>query len=340
MHDRVLETLQSIAQVRLVASLRDDRIGFPGEDDIRIFIPDLHLLSATRQKDFSYSVNHRELLAKLLRSLVRVRKQAKKEGKVFVVYQLGDYLDLWREEPTGMEDPKTAERILRSNKKIAEGFAKLKFRLILGNHDFELYRAYPAWERRYFLTSPTQPKPEGVVLHGDVFDLVEALPDELSRLAVYFLGPYHTATDYDLGKMKQLIRQAHRGRSYANYIHSSVDEGTVETQGTDGQIPAQWNVQREGEANAQLSFLETAHTMCSEINSTYDQHLHLVVCGHTHAAKIVVKEFGDNELFTLMDCGAWIENCHDASDSSELPNAQIGVLCNNDARIYQLTPIT
>jgi UDP-2,3-diacylglucosamine pyrophosphatase LpxH len=335
MHDQVLEALQSEANVRLVSALRDPRMGFPGENDIRIFIPDLHLLSNARQSDFSYSTNHPEMLAGILDSLVSLRTALKREGKVFVVYQLGDYLDLWREEPTGMEDPKTADRIVRSNRKVAGALTRLGFRLLLGNHDFDLYRTFPAWERRYFLTGPNQPKPEGVVLHGDIFDIVERLPDQLSRWAVYVFGPYHTATDYDLGEMKEIVRKAHRGRNYKHYIG---EEGTVDVLATDGAIPPEWNVRREGNAGAELGFLDTAFTMCDQINRAQDQHLHLVVCGHTHAAKIAVREINANEIFTIMDCGAWIENCINVSDGSKVPNAQIGVLCNNDARIYQLAP--
>jgi hypothetical protein len=45
MHDRLLDALMSIANVRLVSSLRDERLGFPDPKDLRVFIPDLHLIT-------------------------------------------------------------------------------------------------------------------------------------------------------------------------------------------------------------------------------------------------------------------------------------------------------
>jgi hypothetical protein len=46
----------------------------------------------------------------------------------------------------------------------------------------------------------------------------------------------------------------------------------------------------------------------------------------------------------MIDCGGWINNCKGKVEQEgeeqelEMENAQIGVLSNNDVRIYQLKP--
>jgi hypothetical protein len=43
-------------------------------------------------------------------------------------------------------------------------------------------------------------------------------------------------------------------------------------------------------------------------------------------------------LFTLIDCGAWIEQCIAGGETNPMPSAQIAALSANEARIYQLAP--
>ena len=340
MHDRILDGLRSVANVWLVASLRDDRINFPSATDARVFIPDLHLLSKKKAGDYSYSTNEPTLLATVLKKLVALRDEARGRGQTFVVYQLGDYLDLWREAPTSMDEPQTIERILRDQGPIVEAFTKLKFRLVLGNHDYELHRAFPAWDRRYYLTMEGQGSPRGVVVHGDVFDWVEDLPDAINRWAVYMLGPYAAASDYDLGDLKEMMRRTHSHRAYKRWIKPPAHLGTVEKRDTDSPIPDRWNVRQEGVGGADTGFLAKAHQLCGEVNTAYQQDLRFVVCGHTHQAKIAVRNVRGGGLFTLMDCGGWIGTCSDGTGRLKMGNAQIGILHRNEARIYQLGPLT
>jgi len=42
----------------------------------------------------------------------------------------------------------------------------------------------------------------------------------------------------------------------------------------------------------------------------------------------------------LIDCGAWIEECIADGDEGPSPNAQIAALGANEARIYQLSPLS
>jgi hypothetical protein len=62
----------------------------------------------------------------------------------------------------------------------------------------------------------------------------------------------------------------------------------------------------------------------------------LVVCGHSHDARIVVGDRGDGVPFALMDCGAWLGECRFGPTSAWRASAQVGVLVGNDMRIYQL----
>src|SRR5690349_3048451 len=96
MHERLLEALLSVAGVRLVAALRHEQLGFPGDNDLRVFIPDVHLLSAERRAVYRYGTNHEDLLVSVVKKLIEV-KQSAAAGETIEVYQIGDYLDLWRE---------------------------------------------------------------------------------------------------------------------------------------------------------------------------------------------------------------------------------------------------
>jgi hypothetical protein len=71
MHDRFLAALQTTADVSLVAALSDPRLGFPDHKDLRVFIPDLHLISQARQQagHFRFGTNNESLLVRVLGAL-------------------------------------------------------------------------------------------------------------------------------------------------------------------------------------------------------------------------------------------------------------------------------
>ncbi|MBI1788410.1 MAG: hypothetical protein HYR60_12785 [Acidobacteria bacterium] len=329
MHDRLLETLQSVAQVRLVAALRDDRIGFAGPKDLRIFIPDIHLISEKRQREggFLYSTNYPDLLTRLVLALTRLKTECA-EDESALVYQIGDFLDLWRESP-GLDDQLDAAAGIKDDHEdlvTALLDRRLKTRFLLGNHDFDLYRwpAYGAWERRYYL-------PGVLMLHGDLFDWVEALPDQIQDVVVFLLSPNVPPNDYALGQMKSLIRRTHAGRNYRAFI-GNPRPAALGALGTVDAIPERWNVQSQGK------FFDSAARCAAQGKADYGLDLKAVVIGHTHQARIVVRENAAGDFFALVDCGAWIEECMADGDSAPSPNAQIAALCANEFRIYQLAP--
>jgi hypothetical protein len=63
--------------------------------------------------------------------------------------------------------------------------------------------------------------------------------------------------------------------------------------------------------------------------------MRFMVIGHTHRAKISVRDGGGNDFFALIDTGSWVENSL-LPDKTVLPNAQLTALCANEVRIYQL----
>jgi UDP-2,3-diacylglucosamine pyrophosphatase LpxH len=345
MHDRLLNALLSVANVRLVAALRDERLGFPNDKDLRIFIPDIHLISEKRRKEgkFLYATNFTDLLTSVAGELINLKAGAL-DGETIAVYQLGDFLDLWREASGADDQLDVAARIKDDHQDLVLALLddNLNARFLLGNHDFDLYRwpDYTAWERRYYLPDTTQAPPSVILLHGDIFDWVESLPDKIQDVFVFLFAPRVRPTEYALGQMRKLVRQSHGGRSYRNYIQNSQPATVGDVQaGVPNTIPARWNVQTAGSASEQnLRFLESAYKCCVKANTDYDMDLRVAVIGHTHHARIAARETDGGGLFTLIDCGAWIENCIADGDTAPTPNAQISALSANEARIYQLEP--
>jgi UDP-2,3-diacylglucosamine pyrophosphatase LpxH len=344
MHERLLDKLLAVANVHLVASLRDDRLGFPATNDIRVFIPDIHLISEKRQKQgaFPYRTNCTELLTSVATALAEFRDSSDKD-EVVAVYQMGDFLDLWREAP-GLDDKADAAAAIKDDHEdlvAALLSRKLKARFLLGNHDLDLYRwpDYSAWERRYYLPDDSVGSPRVIALHGDIFDWMERfLPDKVQSLFVYLFAPHLSPNDYALGEMKAAVAQSHGRRNYATFIQaaSPAPVGVLQQLGADS-VPARWNVQVEGSAPPDnVIFLNESAKACTRANSDFGLSLCTTIIGHTHHARIAVRETVDGRLHTLVDCGAWIENCVSTPGGVPMPNAQIAALSGNEVRIYQL----
>jgi UDP-2,3-diacylglucosamine pyrophosphatase LpxH len=63
-----------------------------------------------------------------------------------------------------------------------------------------------------------------------------------------------------------------------------------------------------------------------------------MIIGHTHHARIAVRESNAGDFFALVDCGAWIEESTWIEDDNPVtaPSAQLTALSGNEVRIYQL----
>lgn len=352
MHDRLLDYLNRVADVHLVSRLKDERLNFPHKDDIRIFLPDMHLISKDRDKEFKYGTNHPALLAKLAEELKEFKKETGDAETVFV-YQLGDFIDLWRETPSywsvgGQSDEWEAsvQQILDDNSPVINPLRDpdLGTQFILGNHDIDLYRlpSFAGWNLKYYFPLDLEKGASAAVFHGDIFSMFEKIiPDGLQYLAVHIFGPLVKPSVKDLGTIRDVIIKAHNKRKYSNYIQRPAPSGpdNLITLGSEP-LPERHNVKEKGITNEEeLTYLKEAEDFGDRVNEEMGWNLRMAVIGHTHYARIAVDE-SDNKFFTLLDCGAWIERCSVTieGEEKEMENAQIGALNDNDVRIYQLSP--
>ena len=323
--------------MQLVARLQDDRLNFPQTDELHVFIPDLHLITAARRVEagYTYGTNYPELLEAVVKSLRALKLASAPAGEV-VVYQIGDLFDLWR-QVDGLDPNANAASAIQNDHAsllVALRDPDLNAQFLLGNHDYDLYRFpnFDAWQRSYVLA------PSVMLLHGDVFDWVEKLPDELQNL-VLFLFTSNPAGTADLEKLRPLNNRQRAGKNFHDFIQNRVPAPTGKWREAADDDGLSWNVQVDGTAPKEmLLYLDEARQKCDAANRQFGSALNVAVIGHTHHARIAVHDAAD-EFFALMDCGAWIENCNTADDPTPRPNAQIAALGANEARIYQLSPL-
>jgi UDP-2,3-diacylglucosamine pyrophosphatase LpxH len=336
LHSDLLRTLQSIANVQLVARLQDARLNFPQAGELHVFIPDIHLITAARRAEagYLYGTNFPGLLETVVRSLADFKRGAAPAGEV-VVYQIGDLFDLWRQVDGLDPEANAASAIQNDHANLLSALRDpdLNTQFLLGNHDYDLYRFpnFDAWQRSFILP------PSVMLLHGDVFDWVENLPAELKNLVLYLFSASHPAGTADLEKLRPLNRQRRVGKNFHDYIQNQAPAPTGSWRDPAGGAPS-WNVQLAGAAPpAMLLYLDAARQKCADANRQFGSNLSMAVIGHTHNARIAVHDQG-GDFFALMDCGAWIENCNTDDDPTPRPNAQIAALGANQAVIYQLSP--
>jgi UDP-2,3-diacylglucosamine pyrophosphatase LpxH len=327
LHDDVFRELADVANVRLVASLRDARLNFPSPDDIRIFLPDMHIVSHRTRAKYSYGTNDMDLLADVLVRLAGLK--ARSQGRTVGVFQVGDFLDLWREESVASARVDAASRIVTDHPRLMNAIFSptLKTRFLLGNHDIDLawWPNFAAWERRYFLPPRGSTQASGVVVHGDMFDWMELTPDPLNQFFVYFFSPLFGAADHDLNDVKRLVVRQNSAANFTNSIGGTASLGEIFSQPG---VPDRHNLRGH-------AFLDKAREAVRVANQAYQLNLRFLVMGHTHNARIALHDGGGDDFFALIDCGGWLE---DASDSSgaRYKNQTLAVLSENDARIYQV----
>ena len=339
LHADLLERLEAIASVQLVARLKDDRLNFPQSGELHVFIPDLHLITEARRVEggYQYGTNHLPLLESVVNAL-RALKLASAPAEV-VVYQIGDMFDLWRQVDGLDANANAASAIQNDHASLAAALRDpdLNAQFLLGNHDYDLYRFlnFDAWQRSYVLP------PSVMLLHGDIFYWVEKLPDELQNLVLYLFTASQPAGTAELAKLRPLNNRQQAGREFRKFIQNQAAAPTGQWRDTslltsDG---PSWNVQVAGTAPPEmLLYLDAARQKCDQANRQFGSRLTMAVIGHTHQARIAVHDT-EGEFFALMDCGAWIENCRTLDDPTPRLNAQIAALGANEARIYQLAPL-
>jgi hypothetical protein len=361
MHAAFLRQLVKVSHVQLVARLKDERLGHPAVHGVRVFIPDVHLLSKERAKRFRYTTNHVDLLIDVAGELVTFKKSATGTGVPVTVYQLGDFVDLWRQFPKYMSIEKAAEQGEMNYQEVLEDHLVLSQRLfgpelgtrrVLGNHDFNTHYVASgiAANLVYFFPYDPANHPMGAALHGDYFDSFQRkMSERLQHRASYRFGPRLKQLVYDLGGLRPggigaygkkdvpLAQPAPLGKS--GHLE---DEMTLAKEDL---AQNRFNVQAAGDPSAPERLFELfakAEDCAAIVNDQTGWDLRFAVIGHTHMARIVLDERSEKDggtkggFFALVDCGAWVEQGY--LDGKVVPNAQIGVLYDNDVRIYQLSP--
>jgi UDP-2,3-diacylglucosamine pyrophosphatase LpxH len=372
MHKEFLDLLSQVAHVKLVAKMKNDKIGFPYPDDIRIFIPDFHMYSKCRQEEAKYTCytnyfkDKDDLLPQTVRAIARFK--ADFADKTVEIYQLGDFIDLWRETLLPC-DKKISElkciiqRVIESNAAVWDVLMDDNFQtnFLLGNHDFDLRRDDSISEKFRFLRhyiNDISGSPVIGMLHGDLFSWIEQLPVGIRQLCVYYLSPRRKDDDKNKVKkaektifdlLEKWIKESHKiGDIYIDYqnYNDNAEPFNIGELAFPGDVEGdEWNVKRKGQTTdgKYLRFLDDSKNFFTTINKEHDYKVRMVVLGHTHCARIALDET-DNGFFLLMDCGAWIKEFTgkvkqgDKEIDVQEKSAQIGVLSDNDVRIYQLSP--
>jgi UDP-2,3-diacylglucosamine pyrophosphatase LpxH len=346
LQDQFLQTLFSVSKggvdVRLVASLQHDCIGFP--DRLHVFVPDIHLLTRERRAAFSYGTNYEGLLTDLVLKLKQF-KSAAGASKVNV-YQLGDLLDLWRQAPQLNPEQDVGAWIANDHQELIGALfdGDLGMRFILGNHDFNLCRFpnFDAWTACAYLQDSAGNTP-AIALHGHQFDweqvALEILPEPLKDALVFLFAPIWPEGKRKLGELIPLNEkvEAQMAPHFSKYIQPPQPAPLGSTRPASESIPSRFNVQTgTGQIPNGMRYAVAAKELCQSLDQQWNKKLNLAVIGHTHQARIALLDDSKENFFAIVDCGAWIEQYSTPEIEEPLLNAQIGVVGCNEARIYQL----
>ncbi len=351
-HETVTNTLRGVFPANpdqpgdnglyLVARYRDPALGLQRRRAC-FFIPDTHLLS--REDAGAYSHYHftQEVdLSQLLEVLCELKNSNRGDIDVF---QLGDLFDVWRARG-GLGDREEVDEItadfadimVRLREEPPDG---LRAEVFAGNHDYCLHRLRE-WSLPRFRILRHQGPTGGdvLVLHGDVFTWLErVLPDDL-QAAVVRLARWVNSGSHPLKPLdKDMVAAANRalrtgdrpvGQAKAPLgalLHDSAAPPADEYNVVDGD---------RGRRKLKVKkHFAAARELANELKHQ-GHDIRVVVMGHSHWARLIKGDRGDGTPFVLMDCGAWFGNCHFDDPNNSLRSAQVGVLIEDDLRIYQL----
>jgi UDP-2,3-diacylglucosamine pyrophosphatase LpxH len=337
-HDILLEHLRELLGVKLIARLKDEQaIGNTNERYLHVFVPDLHLLSEDAQENYNLKFDWKDEFEKVTTALLKTRDHLWGENLSMKVYQLGDFIDLWRESLMGA---KGARDIMNSFPDIRDRFLRnsrdsVGARLLLGNHDLEARNSRMFARARMVHYLPGTGRTH-MALHGDVFDHLELfLPDVINTIVLQVLGRIPKPLTYPMRKLLDL-------RDLYPPYENPGDATFKATQSVEGALPLEFNVttvMNEEDRPREHKLLPLAVQAAMKIRTEKDldgkpiaPNLKVVVLGHTHHARLVVDRIDD---LILMDCGAWIGN-YQVGEQEGRPNHQLGAICGSDLRIYQV----
>jgi len=263
------------------------------------------------------------------------------------VYQLGDFVDLWREgfgnDPSNIiaDNPSVCNLLLRGLRTSPTDIPVPVY-CLRGNHDFSImdWGYFGAWQRAYvFDDTPV------VILHGDVLDWLEVWgPEWLLRAIVYLTGVRSGERNFSQEELQQGTDALNRQNvDSGRYLWASKywlgTQLSTPPSGPTG--PADDNVITVNDLSGH-ELMPHAYDLAQKFLSAREKRTRFMIIGHTHWPRII-RHQKDDDLFVLMDCGAWLEKYWVGPDRNIQPSdadlsdsQQIGVVIGNDLRIYQL----
>lgn len=341
-HDDIFQALETEfpGEITLVSRYADPALALPGPR-AHVFIPDCHLLTpgdAARFPDYHFILD--DELDRFLTALTGLKSVHRGE---LMVWHLGDIVDEWRAlggRGAEAEIDAIAGHYWRVFGKLLQSppFG-VRARLLAGNHDFALSRL-DSWAAPRFGLIENASLTDGdvLVLHGDLFSLVEQLVPEDVKAFMVRLARSVTASHTDLGvdqaaAVAEVNRALPLGDAPIGADEPDLEAGKLLQAG--GGIEADNVIDGDSDAPANRGFFDHAKELANELGAQ-GHDIRLVVVGHTHQARIVCGDRGDGVPLVLADCGAWFGTCRLPGDATRIASAQIGVTLGNDIRIYQI----
>jgi UDP-2,3-diacylglucosamine pyrophosphatase LpxH len=323
------------ARVYTVSRHKDETLGLP-EDVAHVFIPDLHLLTSA---DASTYPKHHFVQDEDFKTFLKKLCELKTRWlEKFEVYQLGDLFDIWRARSG--TDKEKVDAIRMKLREICLPLTSdppygVDPKIIAGNHDYALHQLSDWLTPRARLIEDSRGEPRVLLIHGDIFSVVEQLPDPIQEWAVqmasgisaggHVLDPINLNRELDTeqGRIKSPGVEL-TGAGFSTSLFSSAPYNVVDGDAS----PAGAGYMRFFEPAKQLALALKTHNL----------DIRAMVIGHTHYARMIKGNRGDGVTFTLMDCGAWFGKCRLRIEGQDqwLWSAQIGVLIQDEFCIYQL----
>jgi UDP-2,3-diacylglucosamine pyrophosphatase LpxH len=345
--------------VSLVSRFKRDDLGLAGLGTM-VFITDWHLVPEGTQSEWPVGrvcTHPSERIAGLTAALVTVIPAPK-------VFHLGDLIDIWR-TLTPKASPKARVRAVLEANTFGPAVRGLRDNLdchfLVGNHDTRIAEGAPPWlaevlaeDLRFTGDQVGRYKQCLGLIHGHQFSGIELIPQEIKEAGVR-LEHKNPAATHDVnpnpapGAAAYVVEGTGEGTGDDEYLNPELRPGellpidtkhekfgrTVAFQPQISPIPGVGRNYDIGNA------METFYPMARDrywALSTETLRISVLVIGHTHRPRIVYGPRQDGSLFVLMDCGSWRGG---KKLSRRMPqavlNAQVGVIAENDLRIYQLT---
>ena len=344
-HDNILNTFRQAFpapdDVALVARYANPLLQLPRRR-AHIFLPDCHLLS---NDDLPFYPKNKFVQdADLLTLLEHLTVLKKDSPGMLQVWHLGDIFDIWRARG-GLGPAAEVDKIAADHAPIIDLLRDgapwgVGAHLIAGNHDYQIYWL-PEWRdntARYRLIQHSDPAGGDVlVLHGDIFEPLEnLLPNELQAWAVRFTTWWGSAGRQDLFNEADVVAQVNRGLPAGDRPVGSTKVKLARRTLPDPDSGVAVNVIHADTGSAKNKKFFAGAKALAEAFHARGHNIRLVVLAHTHFARIVEGAFDDGSPFVLMDCGAWIGTCRLAPGEPWIYCAQVGVLAEDELRLYQL----